>query len=138
VKIRRLHPEDFQRGFLETLAALRPVNLEPDQAREIFHRQKNEKVFVVLDKDQVVGTATLLIDRKYIHSGGIVGHVEDVAIHKDHQGKKIGNLLLSRLIKEAKKVGCYKLVLCCDDEVVDFYKKNGFAISANHMRLNLI
>ena len=45
---------------------------------------------VVVDdaEDRVVATATLLAERKFVHGGRLCGHVEEVVVHRDYQGRK--------------------------------------------------
>ena len=42
------------------------------------------------DNQRIVGTGTLLIERKVIHSCGLVGHIEDVVVHSDYRGLSLG------------------------------------------------
>ncbi len=44
-----------------------------------------------------------------IHSLGRVGHIEDIAVAKDQQGKKLGLKMIQALDYLAEKVGCYKV-----------------------------
>jgi hypothetical protein len=44
-----------------------------------------------------------------IHSLGSVGHIEDIAVAKDQQGKKLGLRIIQALDFMASKVGCYKV-----------------------------
>ena len=44
-----------------------------------------------------------------IHSLGQVGHIEDIAVAKDQQGKKLGLRIIQALDHVAEKVGCYKV-----------------------------
>lgn len=51
-----------------------------------------------------------------IHNLGLVGHIEDIVVNKDQQGKKLGLRIIEALDYIAEKVGCYKvspLVLNC-------------------------
>ncbi|EFY88142.1 glucosamine 6-phosphate N-acetyltransferase [Metarhizium acridum CQMa 102] len=61
-----------------------------------------------------------------IHSLGAVGHIEDIAVAKDQQGKKLGLRLIQALDYVAEKVGCYKCILDCSDANEGFYVKCGF------------
>ena len=38
----------------------------------------------------------------------MVGHIEDIAVAKDQQGKKLGLKIIQALDYVAEKVGCYK------------------------------
>jgi glucosamine-phosphate N-acetyltransferase len=39
----------------------------------------------------------------------MVGHIEDIAVSKDQQGKKLGLRIIQALDHIAQKVGCYKV-----------------------------
>ena len=58
---------------------------------------------------KVVGTGAVLVERKFIHNLGMVGHIEDIAVAKDQQGKKLGLRIIQALDHVAEKVGCYKV-----------------------------
>lgn len=38
-----------------------------------------------------------------------MGHIEDIAVSKDQQGKKLGLRIIQALDYVAEKVGCYKV-----------------------------
>ena len=44
-----------------------------------------------------------------IHNLGLVGHIEDIAVARDQQGKKLGLRIIQALDHVAEKVGCYKV-----------------------------
>lgn len=44
-----------------------------------------------------------------IRNLGNVGHIEDIAVLEDQQGKKLGLYILRALGYIAEKVGCYKV-----------------------------
>lgn len=137
--IRPLQPDDLTRGFLETLSNLQPTSMTPEDALQLFQNLPEcVKIYVAVEDDgNVVGAATLFVEPKFLHGGSKAGHVEDVATHKDHQGKGIGTLLQKHLIEEAKRLGCYKIMLDCKNNLIAFYNKFGYQVSDNHMRLNL-
>lgn len=64
--------------------------------------------------------------RYSIHNLGIVGHIEDIAVAKDQQGKKLGLKIIQALDFVAEKVGCYKSILDCSEANEGFYVKCGF------------
>jgi glucosamine-phosphate N-acetyltransferase len=142
--IRKLKEEDLSNGFFETLSNLADIGKikeEIDLAKEIFNKinkEENYRIIIAEEKDthQVVGTATLLIEQKFIHNGGKAGHIEDVATRSGYEGKGIGRKIIKELIKIAKESGCYKVILDCDEKVAGFYEKMGFKKHQLMMRIN--
>lgn len=141
--IRELRGEDLNglRGFLKTLSNLSEVgNLTIKQAKKIFKETKKENcyIFVAVAEDrQVVGVIKLIIDQKFYHQGGIAGHIEDVVVRKELENIGVARSLIKQAISKAKKIGCYKIILDCRDELVPFYKKFGFNEYENCLRINL-
>ena len=137
-QIRELEERDLFNGFLESLDSLRKASdLTKEKAKQVFEKIKsnpNHIVFVAVVDDKVVGSTTMLIEPKFIHDGGKVGHIEDVVVSKEYQGKGIGEKLIHTLLEYAKKNNCYKTVLDCSDEVKPFYEKIGFKRHSNCMR----
>lgn len=76
----------------------------------ITSRNDEYYMLVVCDgADRVVGTGSLIVERKFIHSLGMVGHIEDIAVEKNQQGKKLGLRIIQALDFVAAHVGCYKV-----------------------------
>ena len=46
-----------------------------------------------------------------IRNLGMVGHIEDISVAKDQQGKKLGQIIIETLSGVAEKVGCYKVYI---------------------------
>ena len=142
LKIRELQKEDLQKGFLTTLDSLRITsNIDNNKAEDVFEKiNSNPKHIIAIAEldEKIIGSATLLIEPKFIHDGGLVGHIEDVVVDKNFQGQKIGNEIIKFLLEFAKNQGCYKTILNCTDDVKEFYEKVGFTLSANELRFNHI
>ncbi len=138
--IKELQKEDLWNGFLTTLDSLRLTsNIEKNTAEKIYDKiedNPNHIIVVALIDEKVVGTATLLLEFKFIHNGGIVGHIEDVVVDKNYQGQKIGEKIIRYLLEVAKTKGCYKTILDCVDDVKPFYEKLGFRHNANALRFD--
>ena len=88
------------------------------------------------DNGKIVGSATLLIEQKFIHNGGHVGHIEDVVVSKEFEGRGIGIKLVTSLLEKADTMNCYKTILDCKDELIPFYERIGFKQESNQMRYN--
>jgi len=136
--IREIEEDDLKNGFLETLDFLRNAsNLDKNKAKEILKKIKqnpNHIIYVAIDNKKIVGSTTLLIEQKFIHNGGLVGHIEDVVVRKDYERKGIGIKLVTSLLERAKEKNCYKTILDCTDDVKQFYERIGFKRESNGMR----
>ena len=136
--IREIEEDDLKNGFLETLDFLRNTSdLDKNKANEILKKIKrnpNHIIYVAIDNKKIVGSTTLLIEQKFIHDGGLVGHIEDVVVRKDCEGKGIGIKLVTSLLERAKEKNCYKTILDCKDDVKQFYERIGFKRESNGMR----
>jgi glucosamine-phosphate N-acetyltransferase len=140
LELRPLEQGDFNRGFLETLSNLTEVGLTPEEAIHIW-RGRNAagvRTVVAVEDGQVIGTASLILEHKFLHRGGTIGHIEDVATHPKHQGKGAGSAVVRALVELARQSGCYKVILSCKDENIAFYSKIGFRRHDNGMRIDLL
>jgi len=142
VTVRQLKEEDLFNGFLESLDSLRKASdINQEKAKKILENiqsNPNHLIFVAIIDSKIVGSTTLLIEPKFIHEGGLVGHIEDVVVTKEKQGLGIGEKLIQFSLEYAKKAGCYKTILDCLDDVKQFYEKIGFKRHANAMRFDHI
>ena len=138
IEIREIKENDLENEFLETLDFLRKASdLDKNKAKEILEKIKqnsNQIIQVAIDDKKIVGCITLLIEQKFIHDGGLVGHIEDVVVRKDYEGKGIGMKLVTSMLEYAKRKNCYKTILDCKDDVKQFYERIGFKHESNGMR----
>jgi len=138
IEIREINEDDLENGFLETLDFLRKASdLDKNKAKEILEKIKqnsNQIIQVAIDDKKIIGCITLLIEQKFIHDGGLVGHIEDVVVRKDYEGKGIGIKLVTSMLEYAKRKNCYKTILDCKDDVKQFYERIGFKHESNGMR----
>ncbi|HKU83200.1 MAG TPA: GNAT family N-acetyltransferase [Candidatus Nitrosocosmicus sp.] len=143
--IREIEENDFDNGFFETLSNLSTVGgiktnevLKKEIIKEII---TNNDYIIIISEDtesrEVIGTATLFIEQKFIHNGGKVGHIEDVATRKGYEGRGIGKEIINKLITISRERGCYKIILDCDEKVSKFYEKIGFKKKAIMLRFDL-
>lgn len=73
-------------------------------------------VFVNKATDQLVAVGTIFVERKFTRGAGIVGHIEDIAVSKTMQGRKLGLYLINTLEEIGRATGCYKVILDCSKE----------------------
>ena len=140
IKIRDIVESDIDIGFLESLDHLRKAsNLDREIAENILKKiiENPDHIIHVAEIDgKIVGSTTLLIEQKFIHDGGKVGHIEDVVVSKEYEGRGIGIKLVTSLLEVANTKNCYKTILDCKDELIPFYEKIGFKQESNQMRYN--
>ena len=138
--IRKIIETDLENGFLESLDNLRQTsNLEQNSVRNILKKileNENHIIHVAELNGKIVGSTTLLIEQKFIHEGGFVGHIEDVVVNKEFEGRGIGMKLVLSLLDVAKEKKCYKTILNCEDKLIPFYEKIGFKQKSTEMRFD--
>lgn len=158
--VREAVADDLQRGLLQCLGALAPVDLGGAEALAAWRERKASGVvtyaallvpegavaaaaargdtFFRLESPRVVGTASLLLERKLLRGGARVGHVEDVAVLPEFQGRGVGASLLRHVLGACAAAGCYKVVLDCPPAKEGFYEKFGiFRTGTLNMRKDL-
>jgi hypothetical protein len=64
---------------------------------------------------------------------GCVGHIEDISVAKDQQGKKLGLRIIQALDAIAQEKGCYKAILDCSEHNRPFYEKCGYKLAGVQM-----
>eukprot|EP00095_Tigriopus_kingsejongensis_P009253 maker-scaffold922_size80897-snap-gene-0.20 protein:Tk09253 transcript:maker-scaffold922_size80897-snap-gene-0.20-mRNA-1 annotation:"conserved hypothetical protein" len=103
-----------------------------DFDRERFSAMKNSNgtyfvtVIEDMETDQIIGTATLVMERKFIRGCAKKGIIEDVVVSNEYRGKQLGKLIVVSLIELGKSLGCYKISLNCADPMIKFYCSLGF------------
>ena len=140
VKIRDIVESDIDNGFLESLDSLRKASdLDKKIGKDILRKiivNPDHVIHVAEIDGRIVGSTTLLIEQKFIHNGGRVGHIEDVVVSKEYEGRGLGIKLVSSLLEKAKLMNCYKTILDCEDNLIPFYERIGFKQESNQMRYN--
>ena len=80
--------------------------------KQLLKINKNpfHKIFVIEDKEQIIGSITILIELKFIRNLGNVCHIEDVVVSNDYRGKGIARKLIEYVKNYSKNEGCYKIL----------------------------
>ncbi|GKZ19311.1 glucosamine-phosphate N-acetyltransferase-like protein [Aspergillus brasiliensis] len=131
-KIRPVRRSDYSRGYLDVLRVLTTVGTITEEQwnkRYDWIASRNDEYYLLVicdGEDRIVGTGSLIVERKFIHELGLVGHIEDIAVEKNQQGKKLGLRIIQALDYVAAQVGCYKSILDCSEANEGFYLKCGF------------
>lgn len=135
--IRILKKDDYNKEYLNLLEQLTIVNKKDISYQNfcdfIDLLDNNHIIFVIEDNNKIIATTTLLIENKLIHGLGKVGHIEDVVVDKDYNGKNIGKYIVNHVVAYCEKEECYKVILDCNNDVKNFYEKCGFVCKGNMM-----
>lgn len=128
VTVRPLQGPDLDNGFLEVIQSFRPCSLTHGDAGSILRERirRGLLAYVAECHGRIVGTASLLIDHKFINNGGKVAILEDVIVLPEYQGRGVGTQLMAAAQEKAVELGCYKICLYCSAELVRYYERLGF------------
>ncbi|XP_046352210.2 glucosamine 6-phosphate N-acetyltransferase-like [Haliotis rufescens] len=129
---------DYDKGFLQLLTHLTKVgdiSREEFEARFMQMKKCPENYYVTVientESGQIIASATLVKETKFIHQASARGRVEDVVVSDLYRGKQLGKLLVDSMTLLSAKVGCYKVSLECRDPLVKFYSQFGFKKEEN-------
>ncbi|KAI0376023.1 acyl-CoA N-acyltransferase [Hypomontagnella monticulosa] len=136
--IRSLERGDYTKGFFECLQVLTWTGdvSEADfvERYDEMAEAKGTYYFAVIEYDgRIVGTGALVVEKKFIHQRGKCGHIEEISIAKEHQGKGLGLTMIKALDSIAVNLGCYKNILNCGPRNEPFYVKCGYRSSGMEM-----
>ncbi|EIW66865.1 hypothetical protein TREMEDRAFT_34108 [Tremella mesenterica DSM 1558] len=130
--LRPLASTDNARGHIELLTVLTSAPALSQQTyastfQELKAALNTYFVIVIVQRstDKIVGCGSLVVERKFLRNAGLVGHIEDIAVSKSMQGRKLGLKIINTLEDIGKGVGCYKIILDCSQSNIPFYEKCG-------------
>jgi GNAT superfamily N-acetyltransferase len=76
--------------------------------------------------ENYVASGTLFIHPRVCALYAPIGYIEDAVVSEKERGKGYGKQIIQALTKEAKKLGCYKILLISSDSNLKFYKNNNY------------
>ncbi|EST05177.1 GNAT domain protein [Kalmanozyma brasiliensis GHG001] len=145
VIVRPLASDDYNRGHLRVLSDLTQA---PDIGLAAWQKQFALQmaspntyypiVFIHTATDQIVACGTLFVEFKFLRGGGLCGHIEDIVVHRDGQGKGLGKRIIEILTDVGKQRGCYKVILDCSEKNVAFYEKCGYHKAGEQMAVYFV
>ncbi|XP_053690497.1 probable glucosamine 6-phosphate N-acetyltransferase [Sabethes cyaneus] len=142
--VRPLQTGDYNRGFLQILSQLTTVGdvTLPRFLNRFAQMRASGDYFVtvIVDTryDKIIGSASLVLEHKFIHGCSVRGRLEDVVVDDTYRGKQLGKLIVVTVSLLAQRLGCYKMSLDCKDKLVPFYKSIGYTLeqgNANTMNI---
>ena len=125
----RIIEKNDYKYFLNLINEFRPSFLTEETFNYILDSIKlQNEIWLIIDENtkEIVGTGILIFNQKFINHGGIVAHIEDVIISKKYKKQGYGKQMIDHLIKRAKNKNCYKIILNCSKNLIEFYNKCGF------------
>jgi len=78
------------------------------------------------DEENIIGSGTILIEKKLTYGGCNMGHIENILIDEKYRGNGYGEKIVNKLLEMCKEKKCYRVDLNCKSELEHFYQKNGF------------
>lgn len=133
--IRKFEYKD-KKSVLDCLKEVWSIDNIDDNFLEEYLKNENH-LYVILIGEDIVGCATLHLQKKLIRNGCIAGLIEEVVVKEKYRGQMIGEKLIKHLTEEAEKMGCYKIILSCYPERIAFYERCGFSKETITMRKNI-
>ena len=125
---RKLEESDYHKNYLQLLSQLTQVgHISPEEFTKILAKIQSQ-IWVVEDTaaNKIVASASIFLEQKIIHGGGIVAHLEDVVVDQSYRGNQLGQKLIANIVEIARESGAYKIIADCKTELLSFYFKNGF------------
>lgn len=125
---RKLEESDYNKNYLKLLSQLTEVgHISYNDFSEILSKiQSQIWVFEDTNANKIVASASILLEQKFIHGGGIVAHLEDVVVDEAYRCNQLGKKLIANIVEKARESGAYKIIADCKPELLSFYSKNGF------------
>lgn len=126
MEFRKINVDDFKiyKNLLKQLTIVNDFSKE--DFKNYLKNTEYKKTFMMIIDNNIVGTGSVIIEKKISRNFKNVGHIEDIVIDKNHRGKGYGKGLILYLINFCKENNCYKIILNCEEKNKKFYEKSGF------------
>eukprot|EP01083_Nonionella_stella_P241286 842688_1 len=109
--VRRLEKSDYDKRHVELLGQLTDIGkvsrIAYYTAFDTMKLNTLQTTFAIEDesKNLIIGTITLIIEQKFVHSCSRVGHIEDVVADANNRGKGLGKLMIEYALNYAEQNG---------------------------------
>ena len=128
INIRLLEKKDKE-NYLELMSKFRKITkkISDNDFNNLYDNIFfNSEIFIAEFNNKIIGSITIFYEQKFIHNYCKYGHIEDVFVEEKFRKKKIGSLLIKKVLETAKNNNCYKCILSCSEKNKIFYLKNNF------------
>jgi predicted GNAT family N-acyltransferase len=140
ISIRQININDDFDSYMECIQDLNSNGVELCDSKQIKNdlarRNNNIITYVIVLSDKIVATATCIFEKKLRYSQ-LCCHIEDVSVHANFRNQRFGKTIIDYCISIARSKRCYKVKLCCSNELEPFYRGMGFKKSSLGMEKSL-
>lgn len=93
----------------------------------------NHKIYILkkISTNEIIASATLILEPKIIYEYGTAGHIEDVIVAHSYKHKKAGTFLINYIIEICKQHKCYKVVLNTAEAIAPRFGNCGLVVNHN-------
>ena len=142
MEIREITQDDLTQEYFDLLCQLSGISklVTADMVENCWIHYNfcpDHHTLVCIHEERIVGTASVLIERKMLHHGSKVGHIEDVVVDTNLRITGIGRELIKKCVEICRHNRCYKAILDCSDDNIPFYEACDFFKAENCMRMDL-
>jgi len=131
--LRLINNNDYE-SYLQLIKEFRNTDFSQTAFNIILEKIRNySEIWVVEEDGNLIGSGKIIFEDKFIYNISCVGHIEEIIVSEKHRNKGIGKKIIDKLKESAKNRGCYKVILVCSDDVVDFYLKCGMEVRGHHL-----
>lgn len=125
VLIRKIKGSDYD-NFLALINGFRPTTFtREDFIAALKRMNKNTEIWVIEHEGKLIGSASLVIEQKFIHNMAKLGHIEEMTIKEEFRHQGLGKMIIEKIIQRARENGCYKITLNCTEDMKHFYEVCG-------------
>ena len=121
--------DEIYSNYLTLLNEFRETKFSKDYLLKfIINLPNNHDILLLFDikTNKIIGTITIILEKKLINNGKLVCHIEDLIISTLYKNKGYGTKILDIIKEFAREKNCYKIILNCSNDLKNFYEKNSF------------
>ena len=131
--IRKLNCDDYE-NYFKMINEFRSTHFTKEQFIEtINYMDKFSEIWIIEKDNDIIGTGTIIYEKKFIHNNSKLAHIEDICIKEMYRKLGFGKIIVNYLMQLAKNNNCYKVTLDCSESNSHFYKNCGMEIRGLQM-----
>ena len=133
MNIRKLNYDDYSQYYSLINDFRKTKFTEQEFICTLKNIETNSEIWVIELNNELICTATIIYETKFIFNICKSAHIEDVCTKSLFRNKGVGKKLINFLIEHAKTQNCYKINLVCNKDTSYFYKSCNFEERGVHM-----